>query len=127
VIFLKSGIGLKLAVGALGLLLGIGGIAVGAHLHSSQSRLETRRVVVAQIVAINGDAITVHTRSGLTGTAMLLPGTVIRLHGRAASRADLAVGDIVIEQIERTPKGQFVILRIWIVRLAHAPAPALAP
>ncbi len=118
----KSSLVTKFAFGALGLLLGIGGISVGAHLSSRQT---ARKVFAARILTVQAGPnhryalVHVITRSGLTITVTVTPQTVITYKGRTLTLASLRPGDTAIGQVHRQADLGLVATRIQLIKLAQ--------
>lgn len=116
-ILIKSGIGAKIAIGALGLVLGIGGIAAGAKFHAARTmNLANRRLFVGHITSVSGTSLTLHTASGATVTIQLVPRTVIRQRGHPVPTAQLQVGDRLVVRVYHTKTNIFYALFISIVQ-----------
>lgn len=118
-IFLKSGIGAKIALGALGVVLGIGGITAGATWHAAHTAHPgNQRLYIGRIVSLAGNTMTVHTLSGATMTINLLPRTVIRHRGKTVAAALLQVGDRLLVRVIHTKQGTIDALLISILKEA---------
>jgi hypothetical protein len=118
VILLKSGVGAKIVLGVLGLMLGVGGVAAGANWHAHFGQQNNRRLFVGRIAAIDGTTITLDTRSGRTVYLVLLKRTLIRFHRHTIRPAALRVGDIVLVHVVRAKTGIFHVLYILIIKAA---------
>ena len=119
VIFLKSGLGAKIALGALGVVLGVGGITAGAKWHAANNaHLGNQRLYIGRIVSLTGNAMSVHTASGATITVMLLPRTIIRQRGKTVTAAVLHVGDHLLVHVFHTKTGTIYALSIAILKAA---------
>lgn len=124
-LFLKNALGMKLVLGALGVLLGVGGIAAGATYHAAHHANQTqRRLILGRIERRDGLTLVITTRSGQTVTVHLTPRTIIRHRGRPAPAAQLQPGVNVLVQLTRTSKGELVAVHISIIKLAPS---ALGP
>lgn len=117
-IFLKSGLGAKLALGVLGLMLGVGGVAAGANWHAHFGQQTNRRLFVGRITAINGTTITLSTRSGRTVNVVLIKRTQVRYHKQNVHAANLHVGDAVLVHAVRAKSGALYLLYVLIIKAA---------
>lgn len=118
-IILKNAVGMKLALGVLGVLLGVGGVAAGASFHATHAANQNHRsLIVGRIESRNGMTLIIHTRGGLTVTVHLAPKTVIRQRGKPAPAAQLQPGATVLVQLARTPKGVLYAVHISILKIA---------
>lgn len=122
VLWLKSGFGLKLALGALGVLLGLGGITVGARFHASHPAQNIKFITAAQILDIEGDTYTVRLGTGKVVTAKISSSVTIVKVGRTLKLSDLRVGDYLIVQGTRTLSGNYTIKRIRVLNIRLKPA-----
>jgi hypothetical protein len=120
-IVLKSSLGMKVAMGVLGLTVGIGGIAAGAGWHAKVVHPTQQRLYVATIVAIQGDLLTLHTRAGHTVILFIAPQAGIRYHKMNVSHATLHMGETVIVHVVRTKKGLVYINYVLIVKMPKGP------
>ncbi len=117
-IVLKSGFGAKLALGVLGLMLGVGGVAAGANWHAHFGQQANRRLFVGRITAINGTTITLFTRSRRTVKMVLIKHTQVRYHKQNVHPANLRVGDIVLVHAVRAKTGTLYVLYVLIIKAA---------
>lgn len=124
---LKSGLGAKVALAALGLILGVGGVAAGARLHAPHTNQGNRRVFAAQILGVEHGSggrntfLHVVTRSGLSLILVVTPQTAIRFNGHTAPEADLQVGAHIIGQVRYVRNDLVYVATITITwRAPHA-------
>jgi len=117
VVFLKSGLGLKVALGVLGVLLGFGGITAGANWHAAHTaNLAHRRFFIGHVVSFNGTTLVLRANSGRVVSLTVIPGrTVVRHRGTTVPLADLRPGEYVL--VHATPhKGKFFVGFISILK-----------
>ncbi len=123
-LMLKSGLGMKLAVGALGLVLGIGGVTAGAHFRA-HSALAKRRVFAGIILSTQANAkdtfviLHVETRSGLLLTVVITPQTHVVQHGAPFPSADLRAGDRILGQISAYRDGRVFVAKVQVIFIPH--------
>ncbi len=129
-LMLKSGLGMKLAVGALGLVLGIGGITAGAHFRAQHTALAKRRVFAGTILSAQTNAkdtlviLHVETRSGLLLTVVITPQTHVVQHGAPFPSADLRAGDRILGQVSAYRAGRVFVSKVQVIfvpRTAQGP------
>jgi hypothetical protein len=123
-ILLKNTLVLKLAIGALGLIVGIGGVTAGAkyrQAHPMQNQA-IQRTFIGAITAVGPRGFTLHTRSGKDVTIAVFPHTTVAHRGRIVPRADLRVGDVVLVQCLGESNGVFNAFHIRIPILANPSA-----
>lgn len=120
-ILLKSSLGMKVAMGVLGLTLGVGGIAAGAGWHANVIHPTEQRLYVAKIVAIQGNLLTLHTRAGRTIILFVAPQARVRFHKMNVSLEDLRVGQTVIIHVARTRKNRPYINYVLIIKSPQGP------
>jgi hypothetical protein len=123
VIILKSGIGAKIAMVALGLTLGVGGIAVGAGVHARLHPGQANHgLFYGTVTAATPATFTMHTARGITLTIHLPPR--LKVHHRLGfGGVALATGDTVLVEVLRARTGTIYAVYVLVV---HRPTTAMA-
>ena len=123
-ILLKNTVVLKLAIGALGLLVGIGGVTAGAKYHQAHpaQNQALQRTFIGTITAIGPRGFTLRTRSGKDVSIAVFPRTTVAHRGRVVPHTDLRVGDVVLVQCRGGRDGVFYAYHIRIPVLADPTA-----
>ncbi len=122
-IVLKSGIGAKIALVALGLTLGAGGVAVGAGVHARLQPDQTNhRIFYGTVTATTSATFTLRTMHGLTFT-IHLPSRLKVHHRLGFGGTPLATGDTVLLETTRARNGAIFASYVLVV---HRPATAMA-
>jgi hypothetical protein len=116
---LKSGIGAKIALGALGLVLGIGGVAAGARFHAAHNTSTAdQRLFIGHITAVSSNEITIRTARSQTITIHLLLRTVIRHKGVRVAAAALVPGDDLLVLVRHASNGDIDAVIVSIIKVA---------
>jgi hypothetical protein len=122
VVFLKSGLGIKVALGVLGVLLGFGGVTAGANWHAAHTpNLAHRRLLVGHVVSFDGTTLVVQARNGrMVKLAIVAGHTTVRHRGKAAQLANVQPGELVLVHVTQR-KGKLYVLFISILAPKQLP------
>jgi hypothetical protein len=123
-LLLKHSLGLKLAIGVLGLVVGVGGVAAGAKYNAAHppNDAQVRRIFVGTVVAIGPNGFALRTRLGRHVKIEIFPKTIITLSGHPFAHAALHVGDVVLVQCKGKRGDIFFAFHVRILRAARPAA-----
>lgn len=94
--FLKGGLGVKVVLAFMGIVMGAGGVAAGAKFHAAFGRHFT---FVGYVTAVNANGFTLHTRSGRIVTVVVSGSTkIVNRSGRSVAGNLIRQNTIVIVQ-----------------------------
>ena len=87
-LLLKHSLGLKLAIGVLGLIVGVGGVTAGAKYNEAHppKDAQVRRIFVGTIVAVGPHGFELHTRLGRNVKIAIFSSTSITRLGHPFAR-----------------------------------------
>ena len=121
-LLLKGGLATKTLLVVLGLGLGAGGIAAGSQLGLLHHHPANRRVIAAQVLAIEHQPgvkallLRVETRSGVILTIAITPTTTVKYKGGAIPASDLTVGTRFVGTVRLMRDGVAVMAAISVTR-----------
>jgi Domain of unknown function (DUF5666) len=118
VAFLKGGVGLKILIIVIGVILGIGGISAGAAYHASQQTPQQRQIArIGRITSTSAQGFTMQTRQGNV-TVTLTNTTILRFNSKPIVRTTLRPGTIVLVQgyITNGNQSQLQAVHVRLVR-----------
>jgi hypothetical protein len=123
-LLLKHSLGLKLAIGVLGLVVGVGGVTAGAKYNEAHPAgdAQVKRIFVGTIVAVGPHGFELHTRLGRNVKIEVFPNTSITRLGHPFARADLRVGDVVLVQCKGKRNEIFFAIHVTLLRATRPSA-----
>ncbi len=123
-LLLRHSLALKLAVGVLGLAVGVGGVTAGAKFNQAHppGEAQVRRIFVGTIIAVGPHGFAMRTRLGRHVNIEVFPSTIITLTGHPFQHPNLHAGDVVLVQCKGKHGDIFFAAHIRILRSAQPAA-----